>query len=70
MAYVGLFAGRKRAINTLIGHYRIFQFRGWLNHQFSDWVDQSCTDWRFIRRMLVKEWPGIAFELSAIHDDR
>ena len=49
---------------------RSFQVRGWLNHQFSDWVDQSCTDRQFIRRMLAKEWPGIAFELPAIHDDR
>jgi hypothetical protein len=49
---------------------QIFRSRGWLNHQFADWVDQSCTDRQFIRRMLVEAWSGMNFESPLGHDDR
>jgi hypothetical protein len=48
---------------------RPFRFRGWLNHQFTDWGDQSWTDQQFICRMLAEEWPGITFELPPSHDE-
>jgi hypothetical protein len=44
---------------------RTFRFRGWMNHQFTDWIDQSDTDRKFTRRMLDEEWPSIIFELPS-----
>jgi hypothetical protein len=36
---------------------------------FTDGIDPSWTDERFIRRMLAAKWPGIAFELPPGHGD-
>jgi hypothetical protein len=49
---------------------RTFHFRGWRNHQFTDWADPSCADRQCIRRVLAEEWPGIAFEFPPGRDER